>query len=102
MLKQGLDDALDEASKAATFGWLCVETALLLGLTFTAYFAATCGWLCVETAEKGQDLKDKTAATFGWLCVETGKNAKPYRQFTAATFGWLCVETEITFSKSSE
>ena len=34
---------------AATFGWLCVETANLHG-NITAIKAATFGWLCVETS----------------------------------------------------
>ena len=34
--------------------------------------AATFGWLCVETAAAKEEVKTlKEAATFGWLCVET-------------------------------
>ena len=57
--------------KAATFGWLCVETRVRK--RFKTYEeAATFGWLCVETIM--QDIFTdflKKAATFGWLCVET-------------------------------
>ena len=33
--------------------------------------AATFGWLCVETGEKKFEFRKSLAATFGWLCVET-------------------------------
>ena len=33
--------------------------------------AATFGWLCVETALNPIYIKTMEAATFGWLCVET-------------------------------
>ena len=33
--------------------------------------AATFGWLCVETLFGAKLEHLKTAATFGWLCVET-------------------------------
>ena len=55
---------------AATFGWLCVETALAVSRSLIS-FAATFGWLCVETNDKGLLSIQLLAATFGWLCVET-------------------------------
>ena len=36
---------------AATFGWLCVETASAITLRYS-WEAATFGWLCVETKMK--------------------------------------------------
>ena len=33
--------------------------------------AATFGWLCVETVFKSNNQFGDDAATFGWLCVET-------------------------------
>ena len=33
--------------------------------------AATFGWLCVETADAAATATGNYAATFGWLCVET-------------------------------
>ena len=35
--------------------------------------AATFGWLCVETANSCNAKSRPSAATFGWLCVETFK-----------------------------
>ena len=101
---------------AATFGWLCVETALVKSVP-VPYYAATFGWLCVETTfnfakvvltwqppSGGCVLKLyefelivvlQEAATFGWLCVETkDKELSFLEKAEAATFGWLCVETE--------
>ncbi len=100
--------------KAATFGWLCVETNLTL-LLFSHGQAATFGWLCVETRLPVMtielDLQPPSggcvlkplgdrgghtlvfAATFGWLCVETEKMVPMLSPAHAATFGWLCVET---------
>ena len=99
---------------AATFGWLCVETKLLV-CNFNDTAAATFGWLCVETKSNSRGLRRSDAATFGWLCVETcvamadatslkqppsgGCVLKPVvfalhpSHNRAATFGWLCVET---------
>ena len=99
---------------AATFGWLCVETALVKSVP-VPYYAATFGWLCVETTfnfakvvltwqppSGGCVLKLyefelivvlQEAATFGWLCVETLKAGIGKHSQIAATFGWLCVET---------
>ena len=47
---------------------------LKLYCTFTfiaVSFAATFGWLCVETASIEAISLSVIAATFGWLCVET-------------------------------
>ena len=57
-------------------------------------WAATFGWLCVETAYLKWEDKCISAATFGWLCVETNKKTKSNEREVAATFGWLCVETD--------
>ena len=59
-----------EITPAATFGWLCVETLVLME-SYGSYNAATFGWLCVETALIDSYLCYSVAATFGWLCVET-------------------------------
>ncbi|ERH27525.1 hypothetical protein HMPREF9065_01209, partial [Aggregatibacter sp. oral taxon 458 str. W10330] len=98
----------------ATFGWLCVETAISplvrqivvqppsggcvlkliqLIMRFINRQAATFGWLCVETVSSKLCTLSLIAATFGWLCVETVCCADNTASFGAATFGWLCVET---------
>ena len=59
-----------KVTKAATFGWLCVETLLFFNGSFMQE-AATFGWLCVETAMPVVAMATDYAATFGWLCVET-------------------------------
>ena len=103
---------------AATFGWLCVETNLIL-LRLSKYLsqppscgcvlkliclhqvihlpdAATFGWLCVETARISWQRFLKKAAASAQPCVET-ININPFCSITwAAIFGWLCVETVIT------
>ena len=77
---------------AATFGWLCVETALID--SYLCYsVAATFGWLCVETISPASVSVPSEAATFGWLCVETRFTLSQVNPHIAATFGWLCVET---------
>ena len=42
------------------------------GTRFLREAAATFGWLCVETADLAEIMGYGLAATFGWLCVETG------------------------------
>ena len=48
MLKHIKQVFINSPRKAATFGWLCVETAMPVVAMATDY-AATFGWLCVET-----------------------------------------------------
>ena len=71
VLKQAKAEEVTSIKQAATFGWLCVETAnhanASLGIK-----AATFGWLCVETTQSIFNNNIEQAATFGWLCVETG------------------------------
>ncbi len=114
MLKLHVPLNITSEKKAATFGWLCVETpgdgaspscamqppsgGCVLKLLFlldccVMNSAATFGWLCVETGYWLQQADDMTAATFGWLCVETSRASVPRYNNPAATFGWLCVET---------
>ena len=115
MLKPLITSPDFRITAAATFGWLCVETRVIISADKFAQ-AATFGWLCVETTQDKSILdKLKGAATFGWLCVETVLNTqerdvslqppsggcvlKPVNlpvtasSLAAATFGWLCVET---------
>ena len=78
--------------RAATFGWLCVET-MYQKWKMAGMVAATFGWLCVETIEPESLKSEFAAATFGWLCVETFLAIHRAILRWAATFGWLCVET---------
>ena len=52
MLKLAYEAVKRELREAATFGWLCVETARAVRLPVTIWLAATFGWLCVETLIK--------------------------------------------------
>ena len=52
VLKPGPVHQFDLAVKAATFGWLCVETRNQV-IEELPLFAATFGWLCVETVLSG-------------------------------------------------
>ena len=63
----------------------------------TVVKAATFGWLCVETNGKTSNRFREIAATFGWLCVETIYSLIECLGLMAATFGWLCVETKHKF-----
>ena len=79
--------------KAATFGWLCVETRQIVG-RLQKFYAATFGWLCVETHGYCRRAKDNDRQPPSGGCVL--KRIKQIRFITfaqAATFGWLCVET---------
>ena len=48
MLKQSISFKPSCSAEAATFGWLCVETVIVMADKF-GIVAATFGWLCVET-----------------------------------------------------
>ena len=48
MLKHVPAKSGNQTLQAATFGWLCVETPMLLSMVKN-FDAATFGWLCVET-----------------------------------------------------
>ena len=81
-----------EQGKAATFGWLCVETFSNAGLTNFDRQPPSGGCvlkLCPQSNKCGK----VPAATFGWLCVETFDSRSRRICAGAATFGWLCVET---------
>ena len=77
VLKQWLEENQHRIKKAATFGWLCVETAILFALS-KADKAATFGWLCIETKTSKIIHAVEPAATFGRLCVETLMNLINY------------------------
>ena len=64
--------------------------------------AATFGWLCVETAAITIPCSSVLAATFGWLCVETLNHTTLNIIIKAATFGWLCVETALFCVEGSD
>ena len=117
VLKHPQDKLQAHLDKAATFGWLCVETRKNFHIS-TRKSAATFGWLCVETFVLGEYKPCLRAATFGWLCVETVNNGAGFVfslcshlrvavcwnqtktdtkiRVEAATFGWLCVETKTS------
>ena len=64
VLKQDILTTFLPISSAATFGWLCVETILLLNINW-AEVAATFGWLCVETRIRGCRCAIKTQPPSG-------------------------------------
>ena len=70
VLKPTINHGTDRNRKAATFGWLCVETTAL-----TAY-SKMCqqppsGGCVLKLLNHRKQVKSDGAATFGWLCVET-------------------------------
>ena len=63
--------------KAATFGWLCVETKNLLAVavqTDSSHLRVAVCWNRPNARTKN---RSQTAATFGWLCVETQQQLLP-------------------------
>ena len=81
-------------TKAATFGWLCVETSLCPRSNKRFTRQPPSGGCVLKRPIKALSVSDGKAATFGWLCVETDVADLAQRGTAAATFGWLCVETE--------
>ena len=82
-------------SKAAAFGRLCVETAVVKKFCCLSV-AAAFGRLCVETAKWHRYDDRNIAAAFGRLCVETWrKSITTVNAILAAAFGRLCVETDL-------
>ena len=78
--------------RAATFGWLCVET-LSVNPKNPATAQPPSGGCVLKLSKANIVSLNLLAATFGWLCVETVAEKKDQRKQKAATFGWLCVET---------
>ena len=86
--------------KAATFGWLCVETLKQIGSYYAAP-AATFGWLCVETdTESAQKQLGHTQPPSGGCVLKHVMELPITFDEQAATFGWLCVETNQLTSVS--
>ena len=81
--------------QAATFGWLCVETALVKSVP-VPYYAATFGWLCVETTFNfAKVVLTWQPPSGGCVLKPTVRLLAVVSLILAATFGWLCVETDI-------
>ena len=79
--------------RAATFGWLCVETLPACCAPFPV-LAATFGWLCVETLNINLALDSVQLQPPSGGCVLKRLNLILRQDCgNAATFGWLCVET---------
>ena len=58
-------------SAAATFGWLCVETAVGMDFLDELMEQPPSGGCVLKHQEPHKSLSSQKAATFGWLCVET-------------------------------
>ena len=58
VLKPDREAAQILANVAATFGWLCVETAVRMMSFRNSEPAATFGWLCVETLQRVAEITD--------------------------------------------
>ena len=71
VLKQLNKRCLNLPAKAATFGWLCVET---------------------KYSESSMQMVRKQPPSGGCVLKQSNQN-RLYIKAKAATFGWLCVET---------
>ena len=92
MLKPALINVVVRFDAAATFGWLCVETANVNNY-IAIKSAATFGWLCVETSSDLNSSILEVQPPSGGCVLKLNNIISPYIALNAATFGWLCVET---------
>ena len=94
VLKQPMNTWSNLPMAAATFGWLCVETANNARYRSVCY-AATFGWLCVETDEDIERILYVSGQPPSGGCVLKPRWIRWCNYcWWAATFGWLCVETK--------
>ena len=71
VLKLKLQRENKTALLAATFGWLCVETAKAIFAEAPAVKQPPSGGCVLKPKYRQSCLSLLQAATFGWLCVET-------------------------------
>ena len=57
--------------RAATFGWLCVETEVAKSAKWFKFRQPPSGGCVLKQSDTFRLTVKKMAATFGWLCVET-------------------------------